>query len=215
MWPLCQTSLLQGDFCPHWSFSRSHTPLDGMPFTCLKSVCMPHRKMYGYITADLFAHWMERILIPYSGANAAAQIHDAYYSEHLMTLSAVVLLWPKEPVLYTWYLGCSPSRPVTLLLDNHAAHLSLPAIRLAVQNNIHVITIPAHASHLPQPFRLDFQRHKDEVVFTRPQCTAFPYTDSGARGLTSVWYLNSTVWYLNSAVWYLNSAVWYLNSEWS
>ena len=59
--------------------------------------------------------------------------------------------------MFNCYSGCSPTRPVILLLDNHSSHLSLRAIRLAVENNVHMITIPAHTSHFLQPLDLIFK----------------------------------------------------------
>ena len=44
-----------------------------------------------------------------------------------------------------------PSRPVLLILDGHASHVSIEAIEFARSNDIHMLYIPAHTTHILQP----------------------------------------------------------------
>ena len=44
-----------------------------------------------------------------------------------------------------------PSRPVLLVLDGHSSHLSIEAIEFARSNDIHMLCIPAHTTHILQP----------------------------------------------------------------
>ncbi|XP_043230068.1 MFS-type transporter clz9-like [Amphibalanus amphitrite] len=41
--------------------------------------------------------------------------------------------------------------PILLLLDNHASHVSLEAVRFCQANGIHLLTFPPHCSHRLQP----------------------------------------------------------------
>lgn len=43
-------------------------------------------------------------------------------------------------------------RPLLLILDSHISHLSLKTTRLAVENQIHILCLPFHATHILQPF---------------------------------------------------------------
>ncbi|CAF2130867.1 unnamed protein product [Rotaria magnacalcarata] len=42
-------------------------------------------------------------------------------------------------------------RPLLLIFDGHTSHLSLKTARLAIENDIHLLCLPAHATHLLQP----------------------------------------------------------------
>jgi hypothetical protein len=42
-------------------------------------------------------------------------------------------------------------RPILLIFDGHTSHLSLKTARLAMDNNIHLLCLPAHATHILQP----------------------------------------------------------------
>lgn len=42
-------------------------------------------------------------------------------------------------------------RPLLLILDGHTSHLSLKTTRLAIENQIHILCLPAHATHILQP----------------------------------------------------------------
>ncbi|BFZ21310.1 hypothetical protein BsWGS_24349 [Bradybaena similaris] len=45
----------------------------------------------------------------------------------------------------------SETYPIIVIMDNHESHISFPALELAKQNNIHVITLPPHTSNKLQP----------------------------------------------------------------
>ena len=44
------------------------------------------------------------------------------------------------------------ARPVLLLYDGHAAHISIEVIQKARKNDIHLLCLPAHGTHILQPF---------------------------------------------------------------
>ena len=44
-----------------------------------------------------------------------------------------------------------PARPVLLILDGHASHVSIEAVEFARSNEVHMLCIPAHTTHILQP----------------------------------------------------------------
>ncbi|XP_052783979.1 uncharacterized protein LOC128219880 [Mya arenaria] len=55
-----------------------------------------------------------------------------------------------------WFLrgfipNCGKERPVVLLMDNHDSHISLPLIQAARANDIVLVGLPSHTTHLLQP----------------------------------------------------------------
>ena len=44
-----------------------------------------------------------------------------------------------------------PARPVILIQDGHTSHVSIQLIELARANNVHILCLPAHTTHLLQP----------------------------------------------------------------
>ncbi|XP_052820359.1 uncharacterized protein LOC128246208 [Mya arenaria] len=55
-----------------------------------------------------------------------------------------------------WFLrgfipNCGKERPVVLLMDNHDSHISLPLIHAARANDIVLVGLPSHTTHLLQP----------------------------------------------------------------
>ena len=63
--------------------------------------------------------------------------------------------WVNTELFLTWlkYFAQSipPSRPVLLILDGHSSHVSIEAIEFARSNDIHMLCIPAHTTHILQP----------------------------------------------------------------
>ena len=63
--------------------------------------------------------------------------------------------WVNGELFYKWFgffiQSIPPSRPVLLLLDGHASHMSIEATELARSNQVHILCIPAHTTHLLQP----------------------------------------------------------------
>ena len=64
-----------------------------------------------------------------------------------------------------------PQRPVLLLYDGHASHISSEIIDYAVLHDIMIVCLPAHSSHLLQP--LDVAVFKSFKVFFNSACRAF------------------------------------------
>ena len=65
--------------------------------------------------------------------------------------------WMTTPAYIDWFRNLFiPSlpaeRPILLILDGHSSHVSLEVIDLAVSNEIHMLKLPPHLTHLLQPF---------------------------------------------------------------
>ena len=64
--------------------------------------------------------------------------------------------WMTTPAYINWFRNLFiPSlpaeRPILLILDGHSSHVSLEVRDLAVSNEIHMLKLPPHLSHLLQP----------------------------------------------------------------
>jgi hypothetical protein len=42
-------------------------------------------------------------------------------------------------------------KPLLMIFDGHYSHLSIKAVRLAIQHNIHLLCLPSHSTHILQP----------------------------------------------------------------
>ena len=62
-----------------------------------------------------------------------------------------------------------PARPVLLIQDGHGSHVSIDVIELARANNIHLLCLPAHTTHILQP--LDVGVFKSFKCFFSKACT--------------------------------------------
>lgn len=65
----------------------------------------------------------------------------------------------------------SPTSPVLLLLDNHASHLSIEAIDIAIANGVHMLSLPPHCSDKLQP--LDVSVFGPIKTYYKSQCSAW------------------------------------------
>lgn len=63
--------------------------------------------------------------------------------------------WTNQELYLRWFkffiANIPPARPVLLIQDGHGSHLSLDVIQLATKNDIHLLCLPAHTTHLLQP----------------------------------------------------------------
>ena len=59
--------------------------------------------------------------------------------------------WISQELYLKWFNFFPPARPVLLIEDGHSSHVSLNVIKLARDNNIHLLCLPAHPTHLLQP----------------------------------------------------------------
>lgn len=70
--------------------------------------------------------------------------------------------WINSEIFLQWlqfFINAIPKeRPVIVLMDSHASHISPAVIELAKQNEVHLFTFPAHTSHLLQPLDVGIYR---------------------------------------------------------
>ena len=53
---------------------------------------------------------------------------------------------------FTFFLEhVAPVRPVLLIQDGHFSHISLELIEMARQNDVHLLCLPSHTTHVLQP----------------------------------------------------------------
>ena len=62
-------------------------------------------------------------------------------------------------------------RPVLLIQDGHASHMSIGLIELARANDVHLLYLPAHTTHILQP--LDVGVFKSFKAFFSKSCTSY------------------------------------------
>ena len=63
--------------------------------------------------------------------------------------------WINKDILYRWLnffiVNIPSARPVLLIYDGHASHISMDIIEKARQNDINLLCLPSHCSHILQP----------------------------------------------------------------
>ena len=62
-------------------------------------------------------------------------------------------------------------------MDGHCSHISLELIQLAQENDIHLLCLPSHTSHLLQP--LDVGVFKSLISFYSKVCEKFMVDNPG------------------------------------
>jgi hypothetical protein len=63
--------------------------------------------------------------------------------------------WITQEIYFEWFKffikSIPPARPVLLIEDGHGSHITLDVIELARKNDIHLLCLPSHTSHILQP----------------------------------------------------------------
>ena len=60
--------------------------------------------------------------------------------------------WINQDIYLEHFLECIPmSRSVLLIEDGHASHITIEVIELARKNDVHLLCLPSHTSHILQP----------------------------------------------------------------
>lgn len=64
--------------------------------------------------------------------------------------------WMTADSFYSWFKNsflnnCPNERPLLLIFDGHVSHISDKLIRLALQENVSLLKLPAHTTHILQP----------------------------------------------------------------
>ena len=63
--------------------------------------------------------------------------------------------WINDDLFLQWFkfflTSIPPTRPVLLIMDGHGTHMSIELIELAQSNEIHLLCLPSHTTHILQP----------------------------------------------------------------
>ena len=63
--------------------------------------------------------------------------------------------WITQELYIEWFnfflKNIPPTRPLLLIEDGHSSHVSIEVIELARKNDVHLLCLPPHTTHLLQP----------------------------------------------------------------
>ena len=83
--------------------------------------------------------------------------------------------WITKDLFFEWFKMFTqripPARPVLLVLDGHGSHITIEVIEYARSNNIHMLCLPSHTSHILQP--LDVGVFKSFKSFFSKACRQY------------------------------------------
>ncbi|XP_060602883.1 uncharacterized protein LOC132755959 [Ruditapes philippinarum] len=74
--------------------------------------------------------------------------------------------------------NCGRTRPVLLIMDNHDSHISIPVVEKAIAENIVLLGLPGHSTHILQPLDVNI---------------ISPLKDAYTKTLSSLGYLKTAV----------------------
>ena len=96
--------------------------------------------------------------------------------------------WITQDIYTDWFkyfLECiPPARPVLLIEDGHASHITIDVIELARANNIHLLCLPSHTSHILQPLDIGVF-HSFKVNYSKA-CRSYLLSNPGRVVTTDV-----------------------------
>lgn len=105
--------------------------------------------------------------------------------------------WMNDDIGVQWFSdvflpNCGDARPQMLILDSHHSHEVLEMLELARQQNIHVMALPPHTTHMLQPldrvvfkpFKTAYRRHCTEFLASNPNKTINKVTWPGLLSKT-------------------------------
>ncbi len=70
--------------------------------------------------------------------------------------------WMENETFEDWFSNVFVSEtrhlngPTLLVLDGHKSHLSMKVVQIATSNNVSIVCLPAHSTHLLQPLDVAF-----------------------------------------------------------
>ena len=89
--------------------------------------------------------------------------------------------WITRELFFEWFKmfiqKIPPSRPVLLVLDGHGSHITIDVIEFARSNNVHLLCLPSHTSHILQP--LDVGVFKSLKSFFSKGCRQYMAKNPG------------------------------------
>lgn len=104
-------------------------------------------------------HWVPPVII-FKGVRMSDDLHKDKLPGTLVQLSAKG--WMNSDIFLEWFnhfiASIPTARPVLLLMDSHASHVSEGVIALAKANSVFILTFPSHTTHLLQPLDVGVYR---------------------------------------------------------
>ena len=89
--------------------------------------------------------------------------------------------WMTKALFFKWFKlfvqMIPPLRPVLLVLDGHGSHITIDVIEHARSNDIHLLCLPSHTSHILQP--LDVGVFKSFKTFFSKVCSQYMAKNPG------------------------------------
>uniref|UniRef100_A0A1X7TXI8 HTH CENPB-type domain-containing protein n=1 Tax=Amphimedon queenslandica TaxID=400682 RepID=A0A1X7TXI8_AMPQE len=91
--------------------------------------------------------------------------------------------WINQQLFLEWFEffieSIPPARPVLIIEDGHASHVSLDVIKLAKESNIHLLCLPSHSTHILQP--VDVGVFKSLKAHFNKECRDFLHSNPGIK----------------------------------
>ena len=88
--------------------------------------------------------------------------------------------WINKEIFLVWLQhfvdSIPPVQPVLLILDGHSSHVTIEAIELARSNDVHMLCLPSHTTHILQPldvgvfkpFKAAFSKASHQFIMQNP-----------------------------------------------
>ena len=100
------------------------------------------------------------ILIIFKGVQNIPALKEGAHLDSMVAVSKKG--WITSELFLQWLemfvKSLPPARPVILIMDSHATHLSPEALKMAEENQIIIVTLPSHTTHLLQPLDVSVYR---------------------------------------------------------
>lgn len=122
-----------------------------------------------YVTVQVCVSASGRLLPPYVVYKGKRLIADTTYGGPLGSRFTVTPNgWMDEATFINWmrtlFIPSLPAeRPILLILDGHSSHISYEVRVLAIENQIHLLKLPAHTTHVLQPLDVGVFNHKKRL----------------------------------------------------
>ena len=120
-------------------------------------------------------------------------------------------------MVQVFYSANPPARPILLIQDGHSSHITVELIELAKENNIHILCLPSHTTHLLQPLDVgvfsSFKHHIGRVLNTllRSSPGRVPTSEDIPNILSQAWPASMTA--INFMSGFRKTGIYPLNPE--
>lgn len=122
-----------------------------------KHAYQPTLSISGHVTLQLAIYAAGHTVVPFVIYSKNPPVSDFMCGvPESWTFSSTDSGFINKHLFYNWFKdhfsrGCGRARPVLVILDNHVSHLSKEVIDFAQKDNIELLCLPSHSTHLLQP----------------------------------------------------------------